>query len=184
MNVFKSKGIILGIKRKESEGDIYIFFSFEFGKILVQKNKKSREKSLDIWYIINCEIETDEKRTIHRIKNIKIKYEFNTQWKDFSLIFDFLWLIALIKKLTPDGLPIPEIYQVYSKLYKLKEITYSKLLLAKLKILNIHWLLWDSPKDIQIKKIVKFIRENNVEAIYRLQEFDTILIKKLQNLLI
>lgn len=184
MSLFKSKWIILGIKRKEAEGDIYTFFSFEFGKILVQKKKKQREKSLDIGYIINCEIETNEKKTLHRIKNIKIKYEFHTEWKDFSLIFEFLQLIALIKRLSPDGVPIPEIYQICSKLHKLKEISYSKLLLAKLKVLDIHWILWESPQDMDIKKIIKFIRENNIETIYRLQEFDTVLIKKLQNLLI
>jgi recombinational DNA repair protein (RecF pathway) len=76
MTLFKTKAIILKISKVKDKDFIYDIFTFDYGRIKVQKKEHKKEKTMDLGYIINCEIETKEQRDIHKIKNIKIKSEF------------------------------------------------------------------------------------------------------------
>lgn len=185
MSVFKTKWIIVGIKKRESEEDIYTLFSYDYGKILVQKRKKWREKLLDIGYIIQCEIVTSEGKTVHRVKNLKIKSQFLYEEKEFSIINEYLRLIALVKRWTPNGVPIHEIYEVISSLHKQAEISEEKIILWQLKILNIFWVLkWDHTAPV-VQKILRFIDENRIDTILKLKGIDKNLrddLKKLINI--
>jgi hypothetical protein len=52
--------------------------------------------------MINFEIETKKDITIHKIRNIKILSSFDYEKKSFLLINNFLELIALILKNSPE----------------------------------------------------------------------------------
>jgi recombinational DNA repair protein (RecF pathway) len=184
MSFFKTKWVILAIKKKEWDETIYTFFSFEYGKILIQKKKKIREKPLDLGYVIQCEVVTHDGKSIHKVKNLKIKSQFLYEQREFSTINEYLILIALIKKLTPDGVTIPEIYKVLSSLHKLKEISEEKIILWELKVLNILGLLkWENENPL-IQKLLKFIDQNSVDTVYKLKWIDESLRKELKSLVV
>ncbi len=182
MSIFKTKWIIVSIKKRESEEDIYTLFSYDYGKILVQKKKKWREKPLDIGYIIQCEIVTWEGKTVHKIKNVKIKSQFLYEEKEFSTINEYLRLIALVKKWTPNWLPIQEIYELLSCLHKQEKLLEEKILLWQLKILHIFWTLQPENKNPTIQKILKFISENKIDTIVKLKWIDEELKNELRKL--
>ncbi len=184
MSFFKTKWVILAVKKKEWDETIYTFFSFEYGKILIQKKKKIREKPLDIGYVIQCEVVTQDGKSIHKVKNLKIKSQFLYEQREFRIINEYLTLIALIKKLTPDGVPIREIYKVISSLHKLKEISEENIILWELKTLNILGLLkWENENPL-IQKLLKFIDQNSVDTIYKLRWIDESLRKELKSLVV
>jgi hypothetical protein len=49
----------------------------EYGKILCNKKFTTREKSLDLGFLINFEIDVKRNVNIHNIKNIKILDQFD-----------------------------------------------------------------------------------------------------------
>lgn len=179
MSLFKTKWIILHIKKKWVNEDLYCFFSYDYGKIYVQKKKNKKEKLFDIGYIVQCEIETKEGKNIHKMKNLKIHSQYMYEWAEFACINEYLSLLSLIKKWTPEGVPIMEIYKIVSSLHKEKNISLEKILLAELKILDILWLLKDENTDTTVKKILKFTRENKIDTILKLTGIDRSLQEKL-----
>jgi recombinational DNA repair protein (RecF pathway) len=184
MSFFKTKWVILAVKKKEWDDTIYTFFSFEYGKILIQKKKKVREKPLDIGYIIQCEVVTQDGKSIHKIKNLKIKSQFLYEQREFLTINEYLTLIALIKKLTPDWASIPEIYKIISSLHKLKDISEEKIILWELKVLNVLGLLkWENENPL-IQKLLKFIDQNSIDTIYKLKWIDEGMRKELKSLVV
>lgn len=174
MSLFKTKWIILHIKKRWWEEDLYTLFSYEYGKIYVQKKKNKKEKSFDIGYIVQCEIETKEGKNIHKMKNLKIHSQYLYEWEEFACIHEYLLLIALVKKGTPDGVPIMEVYKVISTLHKQKEMTFDRILLSELKVLDILWILKDINENITVKKILKFVRENKIDTILKLKGIDKV----------
>jgi recombinational DNA repair protein (RecF pathway) len=48
MSFFKSKAIILKIYKNKDKNFIYDIFTYEFGKIKIQKKDAKKEKALDI----------------------------------------------------------------------------------------------------------------------------------------
>ncbi len=172
MSIFKTKAIIIKISKISKNNFIYTLMSYDFWKIRVNKKKYTKERNLDLWYIINTEIQTNEKTDISKIRNIKIISEFNYQNKWFSIINWFLDLIATINKYLPDNLVAYEVYNTLETSINYKNINYNKLLLTKLKILNNLWLLKIKHQNNTIQKILKFINNNNIKNILKLTWID------------
>jgi|GEM_PF-740558 len=135
--LFKTKAIILHLEKNSKNEFVYSVFSQEYGKFLIQKKIKSKEKNLDIGYIINAEIKTKEGTTIHKVGNIKIKSEFLYESKLFEEINEYLTIMNIILKNCPFGLKIEEIFFIMEKVNEEKNINFQKLLITKLKIYNI-----------------------------------------------
>jgi len=87
-----------------------VFFE-NYGKLVVMKKKKSREKALDIGYMFNCEISTREGRDIHTMHNIKILHYFDYKDRPFSEIENFMKLLSFVNKNLPEGNPIFEVFE-------------------------------------------------------------------------
>ena len=90
MFIFRSKWIILKISATKGKNSVYTVFSYEYGKILTQINRSSKEKTLDIGYLIDFEVSVKEKRTIHNLRNIKIKNVFEYDKHDYKTVELFL----------------------------------------------------------------------------------------------
>lgn len=101
MNVFKTSGVVLKVQKQNDKQLLYSVFFRDYGKLLVSKKKKTREKPLDIGYCITCEIITKSSKDIHTIGNIKILSEFNHTLKDFQTIQKYLEIIHTILKEIP-----------------------------------------------------------------------------------
>lgn len=183
MSVFKTSGVVLKVQKQNDNQLLYSVFFRDYGKLLVSKKKKTREKPLDIGYYITCEIITKSSKDIHTIGNIKILSEFNHTLKDFQTIQKYLEIIHTILKEIPTWVPHREIQDVLEHLsLEYNSIWYIELILAHIKIYEI---LWDEKQsnDITIQKILKFIRNNKISAILKLKWIDEEIQKKLEQLL-
>ena len=179
MSVFKTKWIILKIHKPKDKDFLYTVFTYDFWKILVSKKKNTKEKALDLWYMVNCEIRTKDWYNIHKISNLKIVSEFYYENKPFDLIQDYLKTLSLVLKNTPDGNPAFEIFNILEQINKHKNITSEKLCLARLKIMNCLWDLNIIHSDPIIWKILKFIDTHNISDLLRLTGITDEIYKKL-----
>jgi len=168
MSIFKSQWIILKIKKLEEKNNLYTIITSDYWKILCNKKLNTREKTLDLGYLINFEIEVKKWVNIHNIKNIKIISEFNSLWKKYSTIESFLILLNIVHLKLPEKLINLEVFKTLKEIIKYKNINSVKLVLSQLKILNILWLLDLENKNLTIKKILYFINKNNIENILKL----------------
>jgi hypothetical protein len=144
---------------------------------------RPKEKNLDIWYNINCEIEVNQNKDIHKIKNIKITNQFNYDNKDYKLIISYLELIWLLNKNLKHWLVNPAFFEIIDKVNSHKNIDYTKILLAKLKILHQLWILQEKHCDNIICKILKFVADNNIDKILLLKALNDEVIKNLEQII-
>ena len=106
MLIFKTHGIILKIHKVGEKDFLYTIFTDEYGKIMCQKKISAKEKTLDLGYEIQFEIETKEERKVHKMRNIKILSDFSPSTKKFLVLQKYLEVLAYIGKNSPDGLQI------------------------------------------------------------------------------
>jgi len=172
MGVFKTKWIILKINKPKDKDFLYTLFTYDFGKITVVKKKNSKEKLLDLWYVVGCEVRTKEWFDIHKVSNIKIWSEFNYENRNFAIIESYLELLSLVFKRTPNWNPIYEIFYILENINLYEDISLVKLTLGKLKILNCLWELDIENKDLTVMKILKFINTHSIKDVLRLSWID------------
>jgi len=182
MSIFKSQWIIIKVKKLEEKNNLYTIITSDYWKILCNKKLNSREKTLDLGYLINFEIEVKWGFNIHNIKNIKIISEFNSLWQRYSTIESFLNLLRIIHLKLPEKLINLEIFNTLKEIIKFKNITSIKLILSQLKTLNILWLLDLENNNLTIKKILYFINKNKIENILKLTWIDETLETELKNI--
>lgn len=168
MSIFKTKWIILKISKIKNQEFLYTIFTKEYWKIRCNKKLSKKEKNLDLWYIINFEIITKENVSIHKIKNIKIISEFNSNNKSFYELNLYLTILSIILNKTANWLAIFELYDLIEILNKEKNINDIKLILIKLKIISIFWELYENHNNQIISKILKFINQNKIDRIIKL----------------
>lgn len=112
-------------------------FTSNYGKLKLKSKKSKKEKSLDIGYIIDFEVNVKKQNSIHEINNIKIKNEFSYTNKDYTTLLDYLELIKIVMDKCPLNLPIYEIYNILNEVNSFENITDEKIIFAQLKVLNI-----------------------------------------------
>jgi hypothetical protein len=172
MSIFKSQWAVIKVKKLEEKNNLYTILTSDYWKILCNKKLNLREKTLDLGYLINFEIEVKKWVNIHNIKNIKIISEFNSLWEKYSTIESFLNLLNIIHLKLPEKLINLEVFNTLKEIIKYKNLTSVKLILSQLKILNILWVLDLENKNLTIKKIFYFINKNNIENILKLTWID------------
>ena len=168
MSIFKTKWIILKINKIDSSNQLYTIFTYDYWIIKCSKKRNSKEKNLDLWYLINSEIETKENSGIHKMRNIKIKWEFKTENKSFSEINWFLETLWYLLRNFPEWVSNYELFWILEYIIKLKHLSEIQIILSKLKIKNIFWELNLEDKNKTVSKILKFINSNNIETILKL----------------
>ena len=159
---------------------MYTIFSYDYWKIKATKKIAKSEKNLDLWYIINFEIETKNNPNIHKIKNIKILSEFNSENKWFFIINKYLEILSVIFKQIPDWITVHEIYNIMELINTKTNLSEIQLILSKLKILSIVGELNIEHNNKTISKILKFISSNNINDIFRLSWIDEKMKKELE----
>jgi hypothetical protein len=133
-------------------------------------------------YIINCEIETRESRDIHKIKNLKIKSEFSYESKDFAIINEYLNILGIVYQKIPFGLVYRDIFELLEELNDKKSIDETKLVLARLKVIDLLGELKVENSDLLVGRILKFINKNRIKEIFNLNGISNELLIKLRNL--
>lgn len=194
MSIFKSKWIIIKVEKVNWSNNnsmdnklktwefLYTIFTREYWKIKCNKKISKQEKNLDLWYIVNFEITTKENASIHKIKNIKITSEFNTENKSFLVVNSYLEFLALILKNTPNWVPVYELFDLVEIINNYSNVDEIKLILAKLKTISILWELNDNYDDEYISKILKFINHNKIDRILKLTWFTEEIVEKLRKI--
>lgn len=182
MSIFKTKWIILKINKINLKETLFTIFTKDYWKIICNKIHSKKEKNLDLWYIISFEISTNEKLSIHKIRNIKIYWEYNLENKNFEEINNFLLILSIVFKKTPYWTPIFELFDLIEFIIFQKNINIIKLELAKLKIISILWELNENHEDIIIKKILKFININKINTIFKLKDINNEILNKLKKI--
>lgn len=187
MSIFKTKWIILKVDSKnpwisktKSPEFLYTIFTKEYGKILCNTKLSKKEKSLDLWYLINFEIITKENASIHKVRNIKILSEFNTKDKPFKEINAYLIILSTIYKKIPKWAPIYELFELLETINSYPQIDDLKLILTRLKILAILWELNENHSNDTVWKILKFINANKIDRILKLTWINEELKKELE----
>lgn len=183
MSIFKTRGIILKIKKSIDKEIFYHIFSYDFWKIICKKKLEKKEKTIDIWYLINFEIVSKEYKEINKIRNIKILFEQNFENKSFLIIENFLTLLNLVFNKLENWNPFYEIFDLMDIIVREKDLKIEKIILAKLKIINLLWELKLENDDIVLNKILKFIDNNHFKNIVKLKWFDNDLLEKLEKLM-
>ncbi len=184
MSIFKDSAIVIKIIKKENKEFIYHLMSEKFWKILAVKKLASKEKPIDIWYHINYEIESNKKDKISKLRMIKILNEFNYKNKKFSEIKLFLELIGVISKKVEFGVENLKINEIIKQIIKYeKDDLEIKLILAKLKIVDILWELDIKYRDKLTQRILIFINKNDFKNILKLSWINNRQKKQLQDIL-
>jgi recombinational DNA repair protein (RecF pathway) len=168
LSIFKTKWIILKISKIKEQEFLYTIFTKEYWKIRCNKKLSKKEKNLDLWYIVNFEITTKENISIHKIRNIKIISEFNSENKKFNELNLYLTILSIILNKTANWLPIFELYDLTEMLNKIENMDEIKLILIKLKVISIFWELNENHNNQTISKILKFINQNKIDRIIKL----------------
>lgn len=170
MSIFKDKAIVIKIDKLKDKELLYTLFTYEYWKIKAVKKISKREKSLDLWYIINFEIVTKENSSIHKIKNIKIMSQFNIEKNmNFNELNLYLEILTKVYKEIPDWLENKEVFSIIDAINNKKIINEEKLILSKLKIKSLLWDLIIDNKDKTIEKILKYINNSKIDDILKLK---------------
>jgi recombinational DNA repair protein (RecF pathway) len=169
MAIFKTQWVVLHVWKYSENQLYYQLFFRDYGVLTVSKRKKAKEKPVDIWYFISCEVITKEKNSVHTIGNIKILSFFETQNISYSHIESFLLLLGYIKNNLPNGSPHYEIFDIISQAIDSQDtLNVDKLILTHIKVIACFWNLWDTHKDPTTQKILKFIHTNKYSQIMKL----------------
>jgi len=182
MSIFKDSVFILKVKKMQNKEFVYTVFSLKFWKVIAVKKISSKEKALDIWYQINCEIKTND--NINKISNITIINEFNPKNRNFDEINSYLILIKSILEKTPYWVDNSDIFEILNRINKYtSENILEKIILANIKIIDILWELDINHKNPTISKILNFINKNNFSRIINLTWINKEIKKELQEIL-
>jgi recombinational DNA repair protein (RecF pathway) len=182
MSIFKSQWVILKIKKLEEKKHLYTILTSDYWKVLCNKKFNSREKTLDLGYLINFEIDVKKWVNINNIKNIKILSQFESIGKKYSIIENFLILLNIVQSKLPEKLINLEVFNTLREIIKNDKLNSSKIILSQLKILNILWLLDITHENLTVKKILSFINKNKIETILKLVWINDDLEKELKNI--
>lgn len=186
MSIFKASWIILKKTKLKENEEIVTVFTSEYWKLVLKNKISKRQKNLDLWYIINFEINVKKENQINGILNSKIKNEFQYNNKDFSLIIEYLELIKFIENFTPLNMQILWIYEIFYKINDHKNLTFEKIIFSKIKILSLLWILKNEENNNEIvKKIINFILKNSIDEILKLSwvdEKNLAILKKITNI--
>lgn len=181
MNIFKSKGYILRKIKQGNKEHIYLVFSYDYWKISCLKKNSSKEKELDVWNLINFEIEVKQWRNIHKIRNIKVISEYNYKDISYSKIELFMNLIAYINRESRDWMLLWNLNLALEEINN--NLDYLKLVLLWLKITSIFGQLELENDNETISKILKFVNFSKSKDIVKLTWIDEETKKELRGLL-
>lgn len=184
MSIFKTQWIVLQVWKYSDNELFYKVFFKDYGILTVKKRKKTREKPVDIGYLISCEILTHSEKAIHTIGSIKIISFFDTKQRLYNEIEGFLKLLVQVKKEIPEWSPHFEIFDIlFWAINNQDKLKSQKILLTHLKIISCLWNLSDEHQDITCQKILKFIHSHSYKDIFRLWDIPEDIVRQLEEII-
>jgi len=169
MAYFKTEWLVLKVKKISENQSLYTIFFKDYGILTVNKKKKVREKPIDSWYLISCEIITKKTEDIHLIGNIWIISFFSPEEKPYKNVAHFLNIIQRIHTELPHWNPHYEIYDILSTAIKNDFFRiYDTLILTHLKIIALLWNLPDTNSHPTVTKTITFIHKYSFKEICKL----------------
>jgi len=169
MAYFKTEWLVLKVKKISENQSLYIIFFKDYGILTVSKKKKIREKPIDSWYLISCEIITKKTQEIHLIGNIHIIAFFSAAETEYKTVKGFLYLLHKVHSELPHGNPHYEIYNIVSlSLRNTLFSHYDLVLLAHLKIMSFLGNLSDTHSSPITDKTLKCIHKYNYRELCKL----------------
>jgi len=159
---------------------LYTIFTRDYWKIICNKKLSKKEKTLDLWYLVNFEITTKENVSIHKIRNIKILSEFSRDNKTFEELNSYLTILSIVHNKTPKWSPIYELFNLLELINSYPNLDITKLILIRLKIISIFWELDENNTNKTVAKILKFINANKIDRILKLSGIDEKIKKELE----
>lgn len=183
MSLFKTTWIILKKSKLKENEDFLSVFTDEYWKINLKAKKTKKEKSLDLGYIINFEVNVKWENNINEIRNIKIRNELNYNNYDYKIIYEYLNILNLVEKNCPLNMQNHWIFEIFNKINSYDWLTFEKLLFLKAKILNFLWILKTENQNENIKKVLIFIEKSSVDNILKLKWLSENDIYLLENIL-
>jgi hypothetical protein len=184
MGIFKTQWVVFQVfKATEKEIQYMIFFK-DYWVLRVSRKKKNKEKWIDIWQHISCEVVTYNSWTIATLSQITIISSFQSIQRSYSELEKFLKILALIHKELPYWNPHYEIFSILIFMIEnWDKIHEQKLILTALKIQSVLWILTDTNRDEMTQKILKFVHSQAYKDILRLWNIPEETQKKLEEFL-
>jgi len=184
MGIFKTEWVVFQVfKATEKEIQYTVFFK-DYGVLRVSRKKKNKEKSIDIWQHISCEVLTSHSKSLATLSQISIISSFQSVERTYSELEKFLKILALIYKELPYWSPHYEIFNLLTVMIAYwDKINVQQLIITSLKIVWIVWNLPDKNSDPLVQKILKFIHTHSYSDILRLGKIPEETQKKLEQLL-
>lgn len=173
MHYFKTEWVLLSQKKLSEKEFLYKIFFKDYGILSVKKLKKAREKNLDSWYVIICEIITHDakKNILPSITNIKIKDFFNPEKKTHSEVYEFLSSIAYIEKSIPSWFPHIKTYDIALLMISSQDIlTASSHILLRLKMCAYNGDLPIEHTNTNVQKVLKFVYTASTQELLKLKK--------------
>ena len=170
MSLFKASWVVLKIHQSREKNILYTIFSDAYGKIMCSKKYSAKDKPIDIGYVIQFEISTQQQREIHTIRNVALLSSYDSSNKSFDQIHSYLECIAWIDRNTATGIENRELFSIIPHIHSIQthpEIR-SKIVLSMLKVSQLLWNLPDTHQDPTVSKILRFIHANNTATIIKL----------------
>lgn len=172
MSLFKTKWVILKISFTDKD-IFYDIFTLDYGRLFLKSKKDKIKKSLEIWNIIDFEINVKKENMVNYIKDLKIINNFDYKDKDFETISNYLYLIDFVFKNTPKNVVYKEIYNIFFILNDYKNISWEKILFLILKLNYIFWKIdLYHISDEKLKKILNFVSSNHIQDVIKLKWID------------
>lgn len=181
MSIFKTQGIVLHVGKYSEKELLYTVFFRDYWILKVKKKKKLREKPIDVWYYINCEVMTHSEKRVHTVGNIGIKCFFVSEGKTYKEIELFLRLIQQISSQIPQWNPHYEVYDILSQY--IQDGQHCSIILTYLKILQCLWNLGDTHRDMNTQKVLKFIHSHHYKDVLKLKNIPEDTRKNLEQML-
>jgi len=172
MSIFKTSWVILKVEKSINKDFIYTIFSVDYWKIKAVKKISKKEKTLDLWYVINFEVEVKKDISIHKIKSIKIKSEFLDKDKSFDILNNYLILLAKIEKNMIFWIVNKDVFNLIKTVNIYEKINEEKLILTSLKVKHLLWEMATINDNIYVSKILKFVQNNPIDIILKLKNID------------
>lgn len=179
MSTFKTNGIILKIKKQEKKSNMIVLFSKDFWKINCFIKKWKKEKLIDLWNNISCEIKVS-KSNINEIQNISIINSLNYWEIDYSTIYEYLFLISEINKYCPYWMQFNNIYEIINDINTYNSITKEKVLFLRIKLYILLWYLWELN---WYDKLYLYIKNSHIKDILKLKWLNETDINNIEKLL-
>lgn len=184
MSIFKANWIVLQSKKNNQWNFLYDVFFYEFWILSVTKSTRKKEKTLDIWDILSCELLSSSSKLLPSISNFKKKESFYHA-NSYTHMENFMRTCAYFLHKIPKKYPHHTLWNfLQESIVSKHSFSQEYYCLIILKFDATLWKLGDTHENEVTQKVLKFIHQsNNLKDLYRLKNIPQSTLEDLKKLL-